>query len=371
MNQSNSIELQINDEFKNLIPPLSYNEYAQLEESIKNDNCLMPIIVWGNKNIIVDGHNRYAICKKNNLSFNIIRNEFSSDIEVKSWIIKNQIGRRNLNNFQKSFLVLKYQELFLSKGLKKKLSCLKQYQSSENQISDERAGIEINTNREIGLIVGLSHETISRVRTLLKKADSDTISKLHASKCSINSAYTELIEKERLEKERLEKEIANSKNKNKMVNQSNIQYDIIYYKSKICPSRENSLLIKTKLKQDGALFFWSDSCLLSENITKIKKLGFTIVRNYFWFNDKFQNKMNILILAKKGNPNIPDDKNSILYCKDDLPSHMFPEYYYNLIENIFPNMKYYEINHGDLESFNNKWTTKYGERYNSIVKKVA
>ena len=47
-------ELKIDPEFENVIPPLTKDEYHQLEENILDDGrIMMPIAVWGD--IIVDG----------------------------------------------------------------------------------------------------------------------------------------------------------------------------------------------------------------------------------------------------------------------------------------------------------------------------
>lgn len=62
-------KLNINDKFKNLIPPLSDDEYKQLEDNILRYGCREPLCVWNNT--IIDGHNRYAICSKNNIPFSI------------------------------------------------------------------------------------------------------------------------------------------------------------------------------------------------------------------------------------------------------------------------------------------------------------
>ena len=57
------INLKIDPEFQNQIPPLTDDEYKQLEENIlKEGKLLSPLIVWNN--ILVDGHNRYAILQK-------------------------------------------------------------------------------------------------------------------------------------------------------------------------------------------------------------------------------------------------------------------------------------------------------------------
>ena len=54
------INLKIDPEFQNQIPPLTDDEFKQLEENIlKEGKLLSPLIVWGNT--LIDGHNRYAI----------------------------------------------------------------------------------------------------------------------------------------------------------------------------------------------------------------------------------------------------------------------------------------------------------------------
>ena len=57
------INLKIDPEFQSQIPPLTDDEFKQLEENIlKEGKLLSPLIVWGNT--LVDGHNRYAILQK-------------------------------------------------------------------------------------------------------------------------------------------------------------------------------------------------------------------------------------------------------------------------------------------------------------------
>ena len=81
--------LYIDDEFKNLISPLSPKEYFQLEENILTDGCINPIITWND--VIVDGHKRYEICKKHNLPFKKMEMFFESRDEVSVWICRHQL----------------------------------------------------------------------------------------------------------------------------------------------------------------------------------------------------------------------------------------------------------------------------------------
>ena len=99
------INLKIDPEFQNQIPPLTDDEYKQLEENIlKEGKLLSPLIVWNN--ILVDGHNRYAILQKHpEIYFSTMPLPFESREEVLAWICKNQLGRRNLTPEQKKFLI--------------------------------------------------------------------------------------------------------------------------------------------------------------------------------------------------------------------------------------------------------------------------
>ena len=57
------INLKIDPEFQSQIPPLTDDEFKQLEENIlKEGKLLSPLIVWNNT--LVDGHNRYEIVQE-------------------------------------------------------------------------------------------------------------------------------------------------------------------------------------------------------------------------------------------------------------------------------------------------------------------
>ena len=98
------INLKIDPEFQSQIPPLTDDEFKQLEENIlKEGKLISPLIVWNNT--LVDGHNRYAILQKHpEIYFSTMPLPFESREEVLAWICKNQLGRRNLTPEQKKFL---------------------------------------------------------------------------------------------------------------------------------------------------------------------------------------------------------------------------------------------------------------------------
>ena len=101
--------LQIDQEFKELIPPLSKEEFNLLEENILKFGCIDPICTWNNT--IIDGHNRYSICTKHNLKFNIQAFNFELREEAKDWICANQLGRRKISDETRKYLIVKRYEM--------------------------------------------------------------------------------------------------------------------------------------------------------------------------------------------------------------------------------------------------------------------
>lgn len=95
--------LKIDEEFKKLIPPLSPDECKQLEENLLQDGCREPLCVW-NKTIL-DGHNRYDICTRNQIPFKIVHIFLRSREEAIVWICANQLGRRNITDESRRYLI--------------------------------------------------------------------------------------------------------------------------------------------------------------------------------------------------------------------------------------------------------------------------
>jgi hypothetical protein len=80
-------EMKIDPEFRNLIPPLTEEEYSSLEVSIMAEGCRDAIVCWDD--LIVDGNNRFEICQKHNLKFKTLDKAFDNRDEAKIWIITN------------------------------------------------------------------------------------------------------------------------------------------------------------------------------------------------------------------------------------------------------------------------------------------
>lgn len=156
--------IQIDSEFQALIPPLSAEERAQLEANLLADGCRDPLVVWpcptfeirldggatqtlryeegryqhaideyigpttawdlddnadddrideyGDTitldqwpHILIDGHNRYEICTRLGLSYEVVVQEFADRDAVMDWMDANQLGRRNITPDQFTLLL--------------------------------------------------------------------------------------------------------------------------------------------------------------------------------------------------------------------------------------------------------------------------
>lgn len=98
-------DLKIDPEFEEKIPPLTDEEFTQLEANILAEGTLIsPLIVWNG--VIIDGHNRYRILLEHpEISFTVREKNFANRFEAIAWICGNQLGRRNLSEIQKKYIL--------------------------------------------------------------------------------------------------------------------------------------------------------------------------------------------------------------------------------------------------------------------------
>ncbi len=99
-----SLSVVIDDEFQSLIPPLTEEELTGLEDNLLRDGCIDPLIVWAEQCIMLDGHNRKAICDRYGIDYELHTVSLPDRAAASDWIDKHQLGRRNLSPEQMSLL---------------------------------------------------------------------------------------------------------------------------------------------------------------------------------------------------------------------------------------------------------------------------
>ena len=183
-------DLAVDPEFRDLIPPLNEEELKLLEESLVADGCESPLTVWNG--VIIVGHNRYAICRKHEIPFSIQEKNFSSRDDAMLWMLRNQLGRRNLNSYQRVELVLKFEPLVKNAAEQRMLAG-----KAANPVPTLAQGQTKGRTRDhLSEAAGVSHGTFAKAKKLVQSADEETKRELRAGKVTVNRAYTELLEKE-------------------------------------------------------------------------------------------------------------------------------------------------------------------------------
>lgn len=180
------MSITIDNEFRTLIPPLTAEEFSQLEENCIENGIQDTLKTWNG--VLIDGHNRYEIAEKHGLEYKTEEMEFSSRDDVKLWIIKNQLGRRNLSTYDRSVLALKLKPVIAEIAKKNVLATQKNESASAYQKSDK----QIVTNKEVGKIAEVSHDTIHKVDVIENSGNEDIKNKVRNKEMSIDKAYREV-----------------------------------------------------------------------------------------------------------------------------------------------------------------------------------
>ena len=184
----------INDELKNLLPPLFPEEFIGLEESIRKDGCLSPLVVWND--ILVDGHHRYEICKKYQIPFAVKSIVLENLDDAKLWAGRHQENRRNLTDFYRAELALKLKDVVAAKAKERQ-------RGGQGGILLPSTLTEAKeTRQELAQLAGVSSGNITKAEFISEHADEETKAKLRRGEkgTSINKEYNRLKAEEKAEK---------------------------------------------------------------------------------------------------------------------------------------------------------------------------
>ena len=200
-------ELKIDPELRDLLPPLTDEEYKQLEKNIVENGFdkNFPIMEW--KGFIADGHNRYSICKKHNIEPVIGTLAYETKEEVMKWMLDIQLGRRNLSPIQRIAVAEKYRPMY------EKEAKANQSEYYGNQY-DKKSGLTVNlpqvqskkernptTDKKLADIADVSEKTYRMGAKILNSDDEDLKQRVQSGKTSISAGYKELIGKTKKQKE--------------------------------------------------------------------------------------------------------------------------------------------------------------------------
>lgn len=186
-------DICIDKEFEELLPKLTVDEFENLEQSILKNGVLDPLKLWEEpetgKLILIDGHNRYEIIKKNKLKFDIWNgftiiheSKLPNRDSVKEWMLEQQLGRRNLSEAERYEIVQKFKDMFQKKA-------------KENQSLGGKGLpnlVTVNVQEKMAKTVGVSKGTYSKLDKVMQSDNEEVKQKLRKKKISVDKAYKEI-----------------------------------------------------------------------------------------------------------------------------------------------------------------------------------
>lgn len=194
-------ELKIDPELRDLLPPLTSEEYKQLEKNIVENGFdrNFPIMEW--QGFIVDGHNRYDICKKHNIEPIIGTLAYKTKEEVMEWMLDIQLGRRNLTPIQKIAITEKYRPIYEKQAKENQLSGLKNQNNNVLVNLPKRQVNPINTSEKLASIANVSEKTYRMGAKILNSDNEKLKQEVLSGEKSINAGYKELTGKKENKKD--------------------------------------------------------------------------------------------------------------------------------------------------------------------------
>jgi N6-adenosine-specific RNA methylase IME4 len=381
--------LRVEERIRSHIPPLRDDELRQLEENILRDGCKSPLIVWGD--ILIDGHNRYDICIRNDIAFETDDVEFE-DIEAAIvWVEENQLGRRNLTPDQFNYFI----------GQKFEREKRATAGRPEGKLAQNEP---ISTAERIAMEHGVSRETVKRAAAFSKDVNtiadalgetvrSDILSGKEKAwtRADIAAAAEELpasgltfkTTKDALawaKEHRTEKAKVKHKQRiDRIVELSGVEtalpndmlFPVLYadppwrfepYSRDTGMDRaadnhyptmtiEDIKALEPPSLDDAVLFLWATAPMLQEALAVMEAWGFEYKSQMVWVKDRIgtgywaRNKHEILLIGTKGAiPALLPGSQPASTVEAPVTEHSRkPEIFYDIIETMMPGMPYLEM----------------------------
>jgi hypothetical protein len=177
--------IYIDQEFRALIPPPTAEELQQLTDNLLRDGCRDPLVVWKGRSLLLDGHNRHAICEAHNLPWEIVEQDCADRDAAKTWIIQQQLGRRNLTSMQRLELAVVLKPLIAAEAHARMVAGV------SDPLENSPKG-QIHTNVELGKLASISEHTVHRLLAISEHAPEDVKAAVRHGKMSVNRAYKNL-----------------------------------------------------------------------------------------------------------------------------------------------------------------------------------
>lgn len=188
---------KIDEELKNIMPHLTKEEYEELEQSLLTDGYKgSPIIIWNDT--VIDGHNRYEICLKHDIPFEVKELEFPNKEEVIHWMVRAQLGRRNLSPIQRIAITEKYRPIYEKQAKENQAKYYGNQYEKKNGLTENLPQVQSKkernptTDKRLSDVAGVSEKTYRMGAKILNSDNEDLKQRVLSGETAISAGYKEM-----------------------------------------------------------------------------------------------------------------------------------------------------------------------------------
>src|ERR687892_1890227 len=190
-----ALRIQTNKEYESLVPSMTKEAFESLMSSIRESGQLEPITI-NNTGEVLDGHHRLRACEKLHLEPLSEVKTFDNPSHEKLYIIDVNLQRRQLTVAQRVQLSLKKKPILQELAKKNSQTNLKKGNNAEYP-----SNVQICTlgrvNETIAKDSGVSARQVSKIETILEKADPKLKGRVLNGTTKIDEAYRQIKNEER------------------------------------------------------------------------------------------------------------------------------------------------------------------------------
>ena len=187
--QGYTLNITINEELRSFIDPLTPVEYAALERSLLADGCRDALVLW--RDVLIDGHNRYDICRKHNIPFRTVANDkFDSIEDVMLWVIDNNLARRSVSDFQRGMLALRKKEIVAARAAQRAAQQPAEAapEQAAPEAADDPSDPPWSTREDVAKAARVSANTLSQIERIRKTAAPELVDAVRSGTISVSAA---------------------------------------------------------------------------------------------------------------------------------------------------------------------------------------
>ncbi|MBX2842037.1 MAG: ParB/RepB/Spo0J family partition protein [Flammeovirgaceae bacterium] len=189
-------ELEVDEVYRSLIRHQTPEEQEQLKTSIAEEGIRDALVVYerDGRFVVVDGHHRLKMAREMAIDTVPIQEmQFANQDEARIWMLRNQLGRRNLGDAERIDIALKLTEFMENIGLEN------QKKGKDLSANLHKGGKvqKIDRLQEASDIAKVSRRNVAKYKKIQDSGDEKLIKDVVEGKKSIHKAHTEVTQKQK------------------------------------------------------------------------------------------------------------------------------------------------------------------------------